>query len=235
MKKWGVMKKQVLAGLAPLLLIAALLLIPAASQSACFTAPNCPHIYKNGVISEEGRKLRTITWGDLTMTNATRGEVACRSLSAGYLENPIPGAFTTGAIGQLQAFSAYECTAPTCFSMGGKFIEVTAEHLPWKPEVTEPSVGVFRERLGFKSERSSLPEGVEFLVNCEGVIPKPHVFGQVEPLILNNGTVIGIHPGEIEFDAGAGELESEIGPWKLAGKLKFGGYAAQQLIDVKNP
>jgi len=74
----------------------------------------------------------------------------------------------------------------------------------------------------------------EYLYNCEG-LSKPHPFGELSPLILNNGTAIGLKPGEIEFDLGSPELESEVGAFKSLGKRKTQGYAAQELIEVKNP
>jgi hypothetical protein len=108
--------------------------------------------------------------------------------------------------------------------------------MPWAASITEPSAGVFRRKTGVKSERGGGPgRSVEFLVNCEGVV-KTHPFGELSPLILNTGTAIGLKPGEFEFDAGAGELESDTtGPWILSGKHKVQGYAAQELIEVKNP
>jgi len=77
---------------------------------------------------------------------------------------------------------------------------------------------------------------MELFWNCEG-FAKDHPFGEVSPLILNNGTAIGLKPGEIEYsNTGAGELESEkTGPWRVVAKRKTQGYAAQELIEVKNP
>jgi hypothetical protein len=93
---------------------------------------------------------------------------------------------------------------------------------------------VFREKTGTKSERGGAGS-IEYFSNCEGSAAKSHPFGELSPLILNNGTAIGLKPGEVELDAGAGELESEQGAWRFQGKRKVQGYAAQELIEVKNP
>ena len=192
-----------------------------------FTAAT-PHVYKNGLKLAEGKKLRTIGWGTLKLTNATLGEIECHTISAGYSENPTGGG---AAIGKVQAFSPYECVAETCKSLGGTKIEITPEKLPWNAEVVEPETGAFRMKTG---NRTKTAGAIFFTVNCEGVT-KPQFSGEETPKILNNGLTIGSAPGEEEFDAGAGELESEVGAGKVAGRGKGMGYAAEELIEVKNP
>jgi hypothetical protein len=188
-----------------------------------------PHVYKNGVIAKEGVKLRTVGWGNLKLTNAVLGEIECHTISAGFLENPTGGG---SAIGQGQAFVAYECGAAECIKLGGKFIEIVPEAQPWTAEAIEPEENVFRGRGGNKTKTAGQ---VKFKVNCEGVT-KPTFTGENTPKILNNGTAIGLKPGESEFDAGSGELESDVvGGGKVSGKVKGQGYAAQELIEVKNP
>src|SRR5262249_54195430 len=92
------MKKKLLVGLAPLVVVAALLVMPAASQAAC-TAPNCPHVYKNGVKSAEGKELHTLAWGTLHLkTTVAIGEVECRNVFTGVLENPVGGGQAKGLI-----------------------------------------------------------------------------------------------------------------------------------------
>jgi len=217
------MKKKFLIGLAPLVVVTAFLVIPAASQAV-------PHVYRNGVKSAEGTKLRTLTWGVFHLSNATTGEVECHAALPGFLENPTGGGQATG---QVQAFSPYECVSNTCIGQGGKFVEVTTEHLPWTVELTEPSAGVFRQKIGVKGEKGG-KGSAELFYNCEGVT-KVHPFGENSPLFLNNGLSIGATPGEIEFDPGSAEFESEIGGFKTAAKLKTMGFSSQDLLKVKNP
>jgi hypothetical protein len=78
--------------------------------------------------------------------------------------------------------------------------------------------------------------GAVFLrVNCVGV-KNTQFFAEDVPKVLNNGIVIGQSPDEEEFDQpGSGELESEAGGLKLAGKVKFEGYGQEELVEVKNP
>jgi hypothetical protein len=214
-------------GLAPLLAIAALAVIPAATQAAC-TAPACPHVYRNGVIFAEGKKLRVIGWGTLTLTNPTLGEVECHNVGAGYVENPIGGG-TAG--GKSQAEVDYECESKSCKAFGGN-VESTPENLPWIEELIEPEPGVFRIKIGKKGKE---PGSILVRSKCLGLFNE-QFFGELAPKILNNGISIGALPGEAEFDAGAGVLESTFfGTGKTTGRPKGEGYGAQELIEVKNP
>jgi hypothetical protein len=183
------------------------------------------------VIAKEGTPLRWTEWGNPKFRNGGGiAEPECKNLVAGFLENPVVGG---NAIGKVEAWFPYECIEAGCMKQGGKFVEISPEHLPWRVDVTEPSPGVFRQKTGTKSERGGAGS-MEFLWNCEG-FAKVHAFGEVSPLILNNGTTIGLKPGEIEFDPGSLELESEVGPRRFSGKRKVQGYAGQELIEVKNP
>jgi len=217
------MNKRLQVGLAPLLAIAAFAVMPVAAQAV-------PHVYENGVMSAEGKKLRLLGWGTLHPTNATLGAPECHTVWTGYLENPTGG---VAAVGQVQLFGTYECISPTCEALGGTKFEIVTEKLPWTDAVTEPEAGVFRLSIGKKGEKGG-SGSVELEVNCEGV-SKSHPFGNLAPKILNNGKSIGASPGEDEFDAGSGELESEINGWTFPGKWKVMGYSGQQMIGVKNP
>ena len=215
-------KKKLHIGLAPLLAIAAFAAMPAASQAAC-TPPACAHVYKNGVISTEGKKLRHISWGTLKLNDKTFGEVECHTLWPGYSENPTGGGAT---IGKVQAFAPYECASPSCIALGGKGIDVKSGQMPWSTEVIENTPGVFRLKIGNKSA-----EQTKFTVNCEGVVT-PSYFGEIDALILNNGISIGAAPGELKFEAA---LESTTGPGEIEGTFKIEGYGLEELIEVKNP
>jgi hypothetical protein len=194
-----------------------------------FTAAS-PHVYKNGVIAAEGKPIRTITWGNLKLTNTTLGEVECHNVMAGYLENPTGGAT---AVGKVQAAVSYECVSESCKALGGTAIEGSTEQLPWSAEAIETETGGFRIQNGPQTQAGG---AVILRLNCVGKVNAQFV-GSGAPLVLNNGTTLGIKPGEQEFDQpGSGELENEpFGGLKLAGKLKTQGYAAQELIGVQNP
>jgi FG-GAP repeat len=193
-----------------------------------FTATS-PHWYANKSILEEGTLLGTIGWGTLKLTNASLGEVECRTVIGAKSENPIGGGT---AVGKILALYPYECVSASCKALGGTGIEATAEKLPWSVEVTEPEAGVFRMRTGNKLKTV---EAVFLRVNCIGKI-NAQFSGEYSPRILNNGSTIGSKPGEVEFDQpGSGELESEVGAGKIAGKFKTEGYEEEEIIEVKNP
>jgi hypothetical protein len=221
------MNTKLSVGLAPLLAIAAFAATPMTAQAAC-TAPACPHVYRNGVILAEGKKLQLIAWGTLKLTSSSLGEVECHNIGAGYVENPIGGGI---AVGKSEAEADYECVSASCAAFGGK-IESTPENLPWLEELTEPEPGVFRIKVGKKGKE---PGSIFVRAKCQGLFNE-QFFGELAPKILNNGVAIGALPGEAEFDAGAGALESAFfGAGKTAGRLKGQGYGAEELIEVKNP
>jgi len=178
--------------------------------------------------------VRWTEWGNTKWQDGIIGEPECKLVDAGFAENPLGGG---NAIGKVEAWFPFECVSAECTKLGGKFFEISAEHLPWRLEVTEPSAGVFREKTGTKSERGGAGS-VEYSYNCEGVL-KQHPFGELSPLILNDGTTIGLKPTELEFDVRSGELEpaepATGARVRVRGKHKVQGYAAQELIEVKNP
>jgi hypothetical protein len=239
------MNKKTFISVAPLVAIAAFVVMPAASQGAC-TPPACPHVYLNGAKSPEGtKKARQIAWGTLKLKNKAFGEVECHNVFGGFLTNPAGGG---PAKGQIQAFAPYECESSTCIALGGKGIKVTPGKLPWAAEVIEPKPGVFREKIGHKGSTAFVkpaetePEFVDFTVNCEGVVI-PEFFGELDALILNNGISIGSGPGEWQLEPEAvnpesKDLETEIltaNKGEYEGHVKVEGYGAEELISVANP
>jgi len=211
--------------------------MPAASPAAV-------HVYKNGVIGGEAKKVREISWGTLKLKNGVLGEVICHNIFAGFAENPTGGG---NAIGKVQAFSPYECESPSCIALGGKGIDVKAGKMPWLAEAIEPKPGVFRQKTGRKGpEKNKKPNEitepgfVDFTVNCEGVTT-PEFFGENRSLVLNNGKAIGSAPGELllepeKVNPESPDLESElVGNGETEGPLKVEGYGAEELIEVKNP
>ena len=99
--------------------------------------------------------------------------------------------------------------------------------------MTEPKAKEFRLKTGHSKVKEA--GNIEFFVNCEPVT-KTKFFGENAPKALNNGSSIGSKPGQLEFEAGAGALESTlIGKGTTAGKIKLEGYEEEELISVKNP
>src|SRR5262249_18395074 len=134
------MTKKLKSGLAPLLVIAAFVMTPAPALGSAEIVwpgcepPKCPHVYKNGVISHEGKPLRTIAWGNLKFLSQKSGESECNSIWAGSLVNPVGGGRAAGKVG---AWYAYACTDPTCEASLGTLRAKPGDTLPWRAEVVE--------------------------------------------------------------------------------------------------
>jgi hypothetical protein len=249
------MKKKFFTGLAPLLLvIAACVMTPAPALGSAelvfpsCTAPACPHVYKNGTPETEGKKLRGIAWGTLTLKNTKLGETTCHNIFAGFGVNPAGGG---RAEGKVQAFYPYECEDPTCAGGGGTLTVTAGKTLPWTALSEETAAKEFFGKVGFKGPTENKkanpltePGQAEFNINCT-TIGNPDFFGVGYTKQLNNGITIGTIPGEAEiqpeevnaalwrnfeselFEAGRTETKTP--------KLKGIGYGGQEQLEVHNP
>jgi hypothetical protein len=102
------MLKKLFIGLAPLLAVVALAVMPVAAQAVN------QHWYSNGVIMPSGEVSPFVLWGNeinLNLHTEKLGEVNCRTTGAGTIENL--GGGQPGA-GSLTALTFYECKAPFC-------------------------------------------------------------------------------------------------------------------------
>jgi hypothetical protein len=185
-----------------------------------------PHWYKNGVRLEEGALadpgsagLDVIEWGTLTLSNATTGAFKCETAAGGDVENPTGGGAGKGT---LDAFSAYDCVAPTCEAAGGK-LEAIPEKLEWTSVLIEEA-GVPKDKL----------ESIALRVICAASALNVQFHGTLKAKV-KGGSEIGVAPSKLEFEAGSGALESTLGAGELTGKLKLMGYEGQELIGVSNP
>jgi len=141
--------------------IVAFAVVPAAAQAAV----GSPHWHKNGgatgVIQPEGKPIPTITWGGETNLSQSSGigEVNCKTVGAGYVENPTASpaekaAKETGlsgpaGVGETQSSAYYECKGAECANAvnagkaglgplaflsgapGEAVSEAVSENLPW--------------------------------------------------------------------------------------------------------
>jgi hypothetical protein len=220
-------------GLAPLLVSVAFAVMPAGAQAVP------PHVFKNGVETEPGGPpdspplgsvgLDSISWGTLTLGNVTIGVLKCENIFSGDVKNPLGGGAGNG---EVDGYVAYDCTGAGCEGAGGKF-EVIPEGLNegkhWTGVLVETPAGsgVIRLKIGNKEAASETK--IRFEVVCLVNAIKLKFSGELSPKAIN-GTEIGIAPSKIEFDAGAGTLESATGPGEVGGKLKIMGYEGQELL-----
>jgi subtilase family protein len=131
-------------------------------------ATTAPHWFKGGTRLKEGSRLAVVSWG--VAVNVTQkgpaGELSCRTVSAGYVENP-PG--TTGRTGEegpagagaTEAEAYYECRAPQCeaeiassslAALGYRGVGfAVAYNLPWRAELLNASPP-YEERIGARPD-----------------------------------------------------------------------------------
>jgi hypothetical protein len=185
-----------------------------------------PHWYKNGVIVEEGSLgdlnspgLDVIAWGALTLENPKIGALTCQTLVGGDVSNPVGGGAGKGA---LDAFTVYDCVAPTCEAAGGK-LEVIPEKLEWTSLLIEEA-GVFSDKL----------EGIALRVICAASALNVEFHGNLKPKV-KAGTLIGAAPSRLEFDATSGSLQSAAGSGAVTAKLRVMGFEAAEIIRANNP
>jgi len=166
-------------GLAPLLAIV-VFAMPTAAQAK-------PHWFTNtGSRLAEKVQFATIAWG--TGTNlkqeSAAGEINCKTVGAGFIENPLgttgnKGASGPAGQGQAQAASFYECKAPECEAKVKKAVEkgelppgvvgvgqAVGQNFPWHEELNESNPaggeGEFGKQIGVKGNGNygaGFPEG----------------------------------------------------------------------------
>jgi hypothetical protein len=75
------------------------------------------------------------------------------------------------------------------------------------------------------------------VLTCEGVNGSTkYSEGGMAPLIRNSGLSIGAFPDELTIEPGEpSKLKNGTESLEIGASLKFEGYAAQELIEVKNP
>src|SRR5262245_3999680 len=177
------MFKKLFIGLAPLLVIAALAVMPVAAQA------ETQHWYRNGAKLAEATPVPLVMFGgkvDLSQTSAGLGEIHCKGAAGGIIENPIGGG---AGIGRTNGYIFYECKAPQCeatvlekFGTEGRG-RATAENNPgatkepnfpgWNNVLEESTVGgvsSVREKIGepFVEFKTPSPPGmVRESIDCE--------------------------------------------------------------------
>jgi hypothetical protein len=209
------MYKKLYGLLLPVLAVAAFGSIAGAAQAA-------PHWYSNGtrIPFRNTPKAQVITWGTLTLANATLGTITCKVSDAGNIWNP---AGEGNGLDEIVLFQNYECSVvPSTACEAG--LAVTASGLPWATELFVDAKGVIRDRV----------KGVKVTVTCTKPVVSLLFEGELTPKWVNGTSAA--KPSFIEFDAESGHLTNgTVGEGKVGGKDKVLGFEEQELITVANP
>ncbi len=141
-------------------------------------AATAPHWFKGGTRVKEGTRLAVVSWGSAVNVtqNGPNGEISCKTVSAGYVENPLGAISRTGeegpaGAGATEASSYYECGAPQCeaeiaasslAALGYRGVGfAVAYNLPWAAELLNASAP-YEERIGARPDGNlgaGFPEG----------------------------------------------------------------------------
>jgi hypothetical protein len=186
-----------------------------------FTTPPAQHWYRNEAPTAEGVSVPTISWGTLTLSSP-EGTMTCRTAAVGYIENPVGGG---PGVGASETFATAGCVAPGCPAL----IEVKPEKVPWLSELVEIA-GAIRERS------TGIAVRVRCFVPATGKAPEKDLSnaldsGEWTPSILSGTSAT--KPSFVEFGPGSGELLSEIGQAKPAGKINLEGFEQQEVITPR--
>jgi len=225
------MKRKFLRGLVPLLAIAAVAVVPMAAQAA-------PHYYNNGV--KEGEEpTNAIAWGTITLAltkppSVVGTTITCHNAAAGQSFNPAGGGAGQGTV---ELFATYKCESEKNCILGENTV-VVPETLPWKDLLTEEVAGTIRQ------ETTGVKVNIECVNASTGKVEKSTKFKTQEGEAKGqrpqskHGTS-ALHPGFLEFAAGAGELGAEGTGGTISGKtegeVKTVGYNEQELLNTANP
>ena len=137
--------------------------------------PTPAHWYKDKVKLKQGVALPIVSWGGAinVAQSGGLGEVNCKTVAAGSVENPVGGG---SGVGKTQTSAFYECKEPVCEAevaaspLGGLGYKgvgfAVAYNLPWKNEIVGATPNL-EERIGAPgngnsgrgSPRDSRPDG----------------------------------------------------------------------------
>jgi hypothetical protein len=230
------MSKKLLTSIAPLLALAAFAVMPVAAQAVT------QHWYKNGLKLEAGSSEPIVTFGgeiNLSQTSSL-GEINCRQVGGGAVENPAGGGAGTGRTDSVDFF---ECKSPQCeaeirakFGVEGRGTATTQNNpaatqepsaVGWNNVLEESVVGgvsSIREKIGepFVSFKTPSPPGmIRATIECQIVPTKTTatsaVFeGELKPEIgvaktANLNGTSASNPSLAKFSgASTGGLNSEV-------------------------
>ena len=217
-----------------------LFLATGSSVTAYEIAKLASHWMINRVLIKEGNRVPVITWGTLELKSAM-GPVRCRTVGAGWIENPKGGA--TG-IAATEAFIPFflPCEAPGCPGEIKVIGEGLATMVPGTtflaPESLWPSE-LFREGETIRDKsgltKASPTKAVKLRIQCNvGTQDTVNtVFaGELQPRLIN--AISAAKPAFAEFGAGSGGLVSpEFGASETLGKDNVMGYEQQEIITAE--
>jgi phosphodiesterase/alkaline phosphatase D-like protein len=205
--------------------------------------PGACNWYGTSTILPAGQQRAIFFYGGVGATNlvltSSLGEVSCKTVGWGTIENPLGGG---AGIGKIFGMGFYSCSAPQCEKEAQEAVgkpgraAVTAVNLPWNESLSEGgSPQSVRDHIGvpFSGPLGAPKAGeVDVKVVCEVIATKEQIKttsfeGALEPEIgIGPGPAPGLNAAsEFRFSGSStGVLESPVGKGTYTGLLKYAGW-----------
>ena len=221
--------------LAPLVVVGAFVVMPAAAQAT-------PHFFVNEEGIPAGAKVHVLGWGSLTLTpeGIALAPTTCENAAGGFAENPEGPHGAAPGRGATEDFSSWNCSNGGCPSgqveyppgsskkaekefvvfPGGK--EYVKQSLPWPTTLTEAVKGQIRVEatgvivdlvcIAAHVSEQGPPFGGDSDHDTPAFLAAPIVCqtepgkAKQEPLARNGTQIGGPLTSEVVFDSGAGKL-----------------------------
>jgi hypothetical protein len=197
------MAKKLVMGVAPALVVVALVLAPAGAQAS-------PKFYVNGKLAEKSHEP-IVNYGAITLENKFLGKIKCQNLASGYIWNE-----SEKGLGDTEGYTTYACSSePTpctgVFATAEQPVEVTEKliasekrhvavrgksDLPWSGEVIQEASGEKLKKIKTNGIK------VTIVMPCDNL--EFPFEGALEPISVN-GSKSGLSPSHLVFQGKGGK------------------------------
>src|SRR5271167_1324638 len=226
--------KKLVMGLAPVIAVAAVFVMPALAQGA-------PRWFINGKLAEAKHEA-LVAQGAITLQNQLLGKINCQTIAPGSVWNE-----GEKGLGQTEGYASYGCRAeptpcPGTFLTAEQPVEVVKHgekefeavrgpgDLPWQWEALEEEGSEKRRKIRI-TPPAAIPRAPRILLTVVMLCLNLEVpfEGQLEPLIVN-GLKNGLSPSHLQFQ-GKGGQTGFLTTTKL-GEEASRGYVTGELTTV---
>ena len=211
------MSKKLLMGLAPLLVTASFVVMPAVAQAV-------PHYYVAGVKAAEGKTFPDISWGTLTLANSNPAiqPLSCENAVLGEYKNPTGGGAGEGVTDN---FATTNCADVECPEESGVELQVHSSGLPWSGGLIESGTKILVE-----TKSATVTVGC-YVAHTETLVAAPTVCtGNSDPEAKNGSGTLSQSVSKILFTGQSDKLACTTVTEE--GEVKTEGITEKQLATM---